>query len=254
MSPLHFEAYGTGGAEILCIHGWACDGGQFASLARMLEDRYRIFCLDLPGHGKTPLGDFQPGFDRFADCVVSFSREHRLENPILLGHSMGGVLAMIAAGDASLKPRAVINLDGALPPSKHTLAGQREIRGWVNEPDFRERLAEALRRAFFLPHERDTHCDSIIRSMRAAPDAVLRFLPEQIDTLDAARILPRVTAPTLYIGAAEPRYDAGIAAAKISNLHLERIANAGHFLHVYAPDRVAALVSDFLGAVLPEAN
>ncbi|HEY8902477.1 MAG TPA: alpha/beta hydrolase [Chthoniobacterales bacterium] len=254
MSPLHFDAYGSRGAEILCIHGWACDGGQFAALARLLEDRHRIFCPDLPGHGKTPLGDFQPGFDRFADCVVSFAREQGLESPILLGHSMGGVLAMIAAGNASLKPRAVINLDGALPPAERTLAGQRVIRGWVDEPGFRERLAEALRQAFFLPQERDRRCDSIIRSMCAAPEAVLRFLPEQIDTLDADRILPRVTAPTLYIGAAEPRYDAGIAAVKISNFRLESIADAGHFLHVYAPDRVAALVGDFLGAVLRGGN
>ena len=102
---------------------------------------------------------------------------------------MGGILSLLTA--ARLRPRAVINLDGGLPATDHALTAHAIIRRWLDETDFRVRLAGTLREAFFLPSERDGRCEEIIRTMCAAPDSVLRFLPEQVGALDPARILSR---------------------------------------------------------------
>lgn len=247
-TKLHFEVSGSGGIPLLCVHGWGCNGGQFAAVAGLLGDRFRIYCPDLPGHGRTPLGDFSPSFDSYAAALADFARGHGLERPVLLGHSMGGVLSLIAAASGRLQPCAVINLDGSLPQSEKMLEGQRAIRGWLDEPDFRDRLAGALRQAFFLPSERDARCDEIIRTMCSAPDAVLRFLPEQVGVLHGEGILPRVAAPVLFVGSAAPRFDPAKAAALIRHLRLEQITHAGHFLHIYAPEEVAHLVKAFVTA------
>ena len=245
---LQFEVSGSGGIPLICVPGWACNAGQFIELAGLLAGKFRVFRLDLPGHGRTPLDGFTPGFDAFAGKITDFVLKHKLERPVLLGHSMGGVLSLMAAASGWLQPRAVINLDGSLPSAKKSLAGLRMIRGWLNDPEFRPRLAKLLRETFFLSFERDTRCEAIIQTMCSAPEAVLRFLPEQADGLHPGKILPRVKAPVLFVGSAVPRFDSETAATMITNFRLERIPNAGHFLHVYAADKVAALIENFLAS------
>lgn len=246
VAELQFEVSGSGHVPLICTHGWACNGDQFIELSRLLDKDFRIFRLDLPGHGRTPLDGFLPGFEHYAGQIVDFSLKHQLERPVLLGHSMGGVLSLMAAASGRLRPRAVINLDGSLPPTEKMLAGQQMIGRWLKEPDFRGRLAGLLREVFFLSFERDARCEAVLKTMCSAPEAVLRFLPEQVGELHPEHILPRVTAPVLFVGSAVPRIDFKMAAAFIPHLRYERISDAGHFLHIYAADRVAALLENFL--------
>ena len=247
---MHFAVSGSGDIPLICIHGWACNGEQFIELSQLLAKDFRIFRPDLPGHGQTPLNGFKPGFERYADMIVDFALQHGLKHPVLLGHSMGGVLSLMAAATSRLGPRAVINLDGSLPATEKTLAGQMQIRRWLDKPDFRRRLAMLLRKAFFLPSERDTRCEAILQTMCSAPLAVLRFLPEQVGDLCPDRILPRVTAPVLYVGSASPRFDAPETSRSLPQFRLERIPNAGHFLHVYAVNQVATVIIQFLMPLL----
>jgi len=247
---LHFEVSGTGEIPLLCIHGWGCNGAQFAELADRQGKSYRIYRPDLPGHGGSPLGDFRPTFANYAAAVCEFSAQHELADPILIGHSMGGALALIAAASGKIHPRAIINLDGSLPAAGHVLTAQATIRGWLDEPDFLDRFSAALSEGFFLPQERDARSVEIIRTMCSAPREVLRFLPEQIDSLDASAILPEITVPTLYIGASRPRFDGERAAAGIGRLRIEQIPDAGHFLHIYAVPQVQSLAEDFLQPIV----
>jgi len=238
------EVSGTGRIPLVCVHGWGCEKGQFDGLARELADEFRIYRFDLPGHGGTPLGDFAPGFDAYTAAMAEFVSSHGLESPVLLGHSMGGVLSLMAA--PLIRPQAIINLDGSMPAASHTLAGQAVLRGWLETPDFRTRLAGALREGFFLPSEQGTKCEEIIRTMCAAPEAVLRFLPEHVGDLEPDRILQAVNAPVMFVGAERPRFDPDRAAALLPQGRFERIPGAGHFLHIYALPRVVELIRDFL--------
>jgi pimeloyl-ACP methyl ester carboxylesterase len=246
---LHFEVSGSGDFPLICTHGWACNGKQFIELSHLLAKDFRIFRPDLPGHGRTPLNGFVPTFEHYANVIVDFALKHQLKCPVLLGHSMGGVLSMIAAASGRIQPRAVINLDGSLPAAEKTLTGQKQIHSWLEEPDFRKRLVDFLRIAFFLPSERDTRCEAILKTMCAAPDAVLHFLPEQVDELHPDRILPRANVPVLYVGSGTPRFDSQKAAALIPHLLFDQIPDAGHFLHVYAANKVSALAMNFLEPV-----
>jgi pimeloyl-ACP methyl ester carboxylesterase len=246
--PIHFDVSGSGDIPLVCIHGWGCRGDQFNELSQRLSKDFRIFRVDLPGHGRTPLGDFLPGFTAYADCLVEFLRLHGLERAVLCGHSIGGVLSLMAAASDRIRPAAIINLDGSLPATEETLTGQRKIRRWLDKPDFRKLLARLLARVFFLPSERDARCEAILRTMCSAPPPVLRFLPEQVDDLRPEQILPLVACPALFVGSSSARFDAEKAAALLPRIRLEHIPNAGHFLHVYAADQVAALLKNFLAA------
>jgi 3-oxoadipate enol-lactonase len=243
-SEWHFEVSGQGNAPLVFVHGWCCHSAQFGRLAEALESGFRIYLPDLPGHGNTPLGDFRPGFEAYADGLAAWIRDVGLDCPILIGHSMGGALALMTA--TRIPVRAVVNLDGSLPAAATTLDAQATLRSWLGLPDFLPRLASAIRAGYFLPQEVDAEAEEVIRGMCSAPEAVLRFLPETIGTLDASRILPDVQIPVMYIGAEHPRFDADQAQALLPQMQLEQICGAGHFLHMRAPELVAELAMDFL--------
>jgi len=240
----HSKVGGTGTIPLVCVHGWCCNSTQFDRLSGLLGMEFRVYQPDLPGHGQTPLGDFAPGFDTYATALADWIAATIPEPVVLVGHSMGGALSLMVAGLVPV--RAVINLDGSLPAKAATLAAQAAIRTWLDEPGFRERLANALREGFFLPSERDAEAEEVIRTMCSAPEAVLRFLPEKIGTLDAPRILSKVSAPLLYVGAENPRFDEEQARQLIPHLGLAQIRNTGHFLHMRAPEHIARLIRSFL--------
>jgi len=61
--PIHFEVSGSGDIPLVCVHGWGCRGDQFNELSQRLYKDFRIFRVDLPGHGRT-----------FADVETSYGK------------------------------------------------------------------------------------------------------------------------------------------------------------------------------------
>jgi len=239
---LRHKISGRGNRPLLCVHGWGCRKEQFDDVAGRVGGHYRVYQLDLPGHGETPLGDFVPTFANFANVVIAFAHEHGLNDAVLLGHSMGGALALMAA--AEMQPRAVVNLDGSFPAAARVLAAQETILGWLSLPDACIRLAKALRETYFLPAERGPQCDEIIREMCAMPESVLRFLPEQIGSLRPEKYLPRIAAPVWYVGAASPRFAPEEARCWVNDFHFVQFPDTGHFLHIFAPEQVAGRLKE----------
>lgn len=240
---LSFEEIGNGQRTLVCVHGWGCHAGQFHDVARLLAPSFRIFLPDLPGHGRTPLGSFVPSFENYANALVCFIDSLHIDPPVLLGHSMGGVLALIAA--ARTEVAAIINLDGAFPAKPAVIDAQNVFRERLKEPGDLSWFGDSLREAFFDPSELGDRAEQIIAGMCSMPEPVLHFLPDQIGTLDAAATLPRVRAHALYVGSARPRFDEAAARLLSPKFSFCEIPGTGHFLQIFAAEAVAELVKKF---------
>src|SRR5205809_6121444 len=112
---LSFVEAGSGGRSLVFIHGWCCNRSHMRGLFRHFAVSYRVLSPDLPGHGDTPLGDVPLTFAGFLRALAQFCTEHDLRDAVLVGHSMGGVLAVHTAGMCPDRIAGVVNLDGALP-------------------------------------------------------------------------------------------------------------------------------------------
>jgi pimeloyl-ACP methyl ester carboxylesterase len=117
---VYFEQAGQG-IPLLCLHTAGADGSQFRHLLNDPEitRNYRVIAFDMPWHGKSlpPAGyhleEYRLTTDLYVDTVLAVCQGLALEQPVVMGCSMGGriVLQLALAHGADL--RAVIGLESA---------------------------------------------------------------------------------------------------------------------------------------------
>jgi pimeloyl-ACP methyl ester carboxylesterase len=218
-------------------------------LADHFASTHRVLSLDLPGHGETPLRDVPLTFAGLASAVAEFCAAHDLEDAILVGHSMGGVVAVHAAGVGPDRIAAVVNLDGALPLRPEALKAYGELFADAREKGFRAAVEPFVRKAYFLPDESGAHVEAMIAGMLSAPSDVAEPLLAQFPKIDAATVLRACRAPLLCIGSSHPRFDTAEVERLRPETWIARTAVSGHFVQVFALPQVVAMVEKFLAAL-----
>jgi esterase len=99
---LAFETIGNGPAVIM-LHGLFASAASWRGVARALSVSRRVFSVDLRNHGRSPRA-MDMSYTTMADDVLQLIERERLDRPALVGHSMGGKVAMALA---LATPRAV---------------------------------------------------------------------------------------------------------------------------------------------------
>lgn len=85
---LHVESFGSGQA-LLMLHGWGMHGGIWGRAAEQLAQHFRVYCVDLPGHGaSSSLTPYN------LDAIVQCLQEQYTEPVALCGWSLGGQVAL----------------------------------------------------------------------------------------------------------------------------------------------------------------
>jgi pimeloyl-ACP methyl ester carboxylesterase len=126
---LRFLEWGRpGGLPVICVHGYTSSAEAFNAMARRLQDRAHIIAMDVRGHGESawsPDGAYQYA-DQAGD-LAAFVDQLGIERFVLIGTSMGGVIAMVYAGQHGGRLRGLVLND--IGPEVE--AGSTRITGMV---------------------------------------------------------------------------------------------------------------------------
>jgi pimeloyl-ACP methyl ester carboxylesterase len=105
----HYLSWGTAYPDrpaVVLLHGITSSAKSWIRVGPALADRYRVYALDMRGHGESPrppTGNY--GLRETADDAVAFIEALALERPVLVGHSWGGATAiLVASGFSSSNP------------------------------------------------------------------------------------------------------------------------------------------------------
>lgn len=105
--PLHFRLIGEG-HPIILHHGIFGSSDNLMTVSRSLADRgYAVYALDARNHGQSPRSD-EFNYSVMASDVEQFLEDHSLQDVTLVGHSMGGKVAMQYAATYSRAKRLVV--------------------------------------------------------------------------------------------------------------------------------------------------
>lgn len=92
---LHYNIYGDG-EPVLILHGLFGSSINWRSFAKALSENYQVITPDLRNHGQTGHADSM-SYQEMAEDIVQLLKDLSLEAPSIIGHSMGGKVAMINA-------------------------------------------------------------------------------------------------------------------------------------------------------------
>jgi esterase len=249
---LNYKLEGDG-ETIVLIHGLFGNLDNLGLLARELKNHYQVVSIDLRNHGLS-FHSSQHSYQLMAQDVVALLQHLSILSPIIIGHSMGGKVAMKMIEQLNSQIRALIVLDMA-PVSYTTRRHDAVFAGLqavlMNKPSSRNQALEILAqhinedsvRLFLsksLMRKEDTFCWRFnVNALVDNYSAILGWDP-----------IAQNHVPTLFIKGGNSEY---ITAEYQSNIQQQFaqakahiIANTGHWLHAEKPNEVLRVINKFL--------
>ena len=96
-SEIHYQVAGNG-KPVMLLHGFAEDGRIWKQMAARLAETYTVIVPDIPGSGQSGmLADEHAGMDGYAEAINAVLLAEKIEKVVIIGHSMGGYIALAFA-------------------------------------------------------------------------------------------------------------------------------------------------------------
>ncbi len=246
---INYLDYDSASVEpMVMLHGGAWCWQEYLSLIPSLSKRWQIYALDLRGNGRSGWVAEQYRLEDFTEDTVAFLRQ--LKAPaVLVGHSIGGVIALMAAARCPERVKALVIEDPALTLEnyKRVIDSSRDIfRLWLSlkkSAQSEEELSLALAERY--------------KDYPGVTSAWILFFagclwqldPTYFNALlydfngftngyDYKQVLAKITCPILFIrgevrlGAVMTDDEISWLKQNFSNVHYAQIKGVGHLLHL----------------------
>ncbi|AFJ01868.1 Putative esterase/lipase ybfF [Methylophaga frappieri] len=250
---LYYQTFGTGGTPLVICHGLFGSSDNWRGIAKQLATYRQVICVDLRNHGRS-FHDSQQSYSLMAEDLRELLRALNLSKIHLLGHSIGGKVAMQFAADFPDMLAKLIVVD--IAPRRYR--------------DTHSDLFKSLLAIDLSQHQQRASVDSALAGM--IPDKATRqFLltnlvlndgrlhwridlenlfchyPALLKGLDLPKHMPLTT---LFIAGAYSDYITEADWQQITDCFSQtkrvKIAEAGHWVHADQPAVFCQTVSDFL--------
>ncbi|MGQ8363830.1 alpha/beta fold hydrolase [Glaciecola sp. 1036] len=238
---------------LVLIHGLFGSLDNLAVIRRHFEDKYSVLSIDLPDHGKSYRSDTF-SFDDYAQSICSLIQSLELTQVYLVGHSLGGKVAMLVAHKIPDIVKRLVVMD--IAPVAYSPRHQNVLNGLNNvkldqisdRKDAQKQLAEYVQdsgtQAFLLKSLYQNESGHWQWRFNVS------LIEKDYDKLSAWTETENLySGPTLFIKGAESDY---ILAEHQDTIMRQlpnasaKIVQAGHWLHAQKPQVINALITNFL--------
>ena len=240
---------GQGGDVVLLVHGYGGDRNSWLFLQEPLAARHRVYALDLPGHGTSSkdVGDGSAG--TLADAVLGVLDAIGAERAHLVGHSLGGAVAVAAAArDPGRISSLTLIAPSGFGPEINTgylrgFAGaqtRRELKPVVGQLFADERLVTRQMVDDLLAYKR---LDGVEAALHTLVDTLLDGDTQRMDAAAAITAIGGSVPVTVVWGSADgliPAAQAESVAGAVRHL----LEGAGHMPHMERPAEVQAAIEE----------
>ena len=252
MMKLFFRELGQGQPFII-LHGLMGSSDNWLTQAKLLADQYHIYMIDQRNHGQSSHSD-EFDYKALANDIKDFIVQHKLQKPIVLGHSMGGKTAMnLAVKRPDLIDELIVVdivpksypvhhdhiLDGLKAIDLNRLSSRTEadqiLSQFISEPDVRQFLLKNLSRNANQGFQWKINLNAIDNHIEEIGEGM-----QYVGTYEK---------PTLFVKGARSNYyaegDEALIKSIFSNAEFAGI-DTGHWVQAEKPEEFSKLVLNYL--------
>lgn len=254
------------GPSLVILHGLYGSHGNWLNIARQLQKYHTVYIPDLRNHGKSPHAPGHTYNEMAEDIYILFGKEN-LQKTVLIGHSMGGKLAMYFADRypeliekliiVDIAPKSYLADKGyqsQIEQHKKIISAMQQLP--MDSISSREEADEVL--SPFIPNNgiRNFLLKNLIRNKSGQYawsinlDAIAQQMPVIFGGVLNNRVQSNYNKSALFIKGEKSSYildtDWNMITQVFPKAQMVQIANAGHWLHVEQTQEFISTVLNFL--------
>jgi pimeloyl-ACP methyl ester carboxylesterase len=246
---LYYERAGSGGRELLFVPGWCCDHSAFQPQFDHFAQTNTVTAIDLRGVGQSDAPDDGYGIRDLADDVAQFCSVVGIDQPVVVGHSLGGMIAVELGARYPALPSALVLVDPGpidpLPDSVKFFASAPDYLAGPGGEDVRHMWVKDM-------GARDEDLARwIVDHMSAVPLPIATAVIRGVSEWNGVGALGVCEAPILLLLKGIDADRDPLRLRKIRpDIEVGVTVGAGHFHQLEVPEQVNAMIERFLALSL----
>ncbi len=250
---------GNGQQALVFMHGFGCDQHVWRNLTPAFRQDYRIVLFDHVGAGDSDLSQYKPQkystLQGYADDLIEIVQELDLVQPIVIGHSVSAMIAVLAAiKEPTLFSRLVLVCpspsflnDGAYPGGFE----RKDIEGLIAAMDDDFLAWSGMITPVIMGNpDRPELAGDLNKSFCRTDPSIARQFARVTFLSDSRPVLPKLAVPALIMQCtSDALAPAGVGEYMLRHMQgstLAVLAATGHCPHLSAPDETIATIKDWL--------
>jgi pimeloyl-ACP methyl ester carboxylesterase len=234
---------GHGEKNLVFLHGWRTDHTSFLPVFEKIKDRYTIYAPDLPGFGKTDEPGCVYDTDAYARFVHEFICRLGITDPVIIGHSNGGRIAIALTRMLDIKKMILIGSTGIKP--------SRSLRYYIKVYGYK-----TIKK--ILPLFGKKGREYLVKYKKSRGSEDYRFVSDRMKAVmsrlvneDLRKYMPYIKTSTLLFWGendrAVPLSDAKIMLGLIKDSGLVTVKGGGHYAYLDDVGLFVRVLDKFVG-------
>jgi len=264
---LHADKFGSGAQVLVLIPGLASGAWVWYDTIARFSPSYTVYVITLPGFDGRPAADEKPVFTTFARDFWAMLAAHKIEKPVVIGHSLGGTLAIALAEEHPDRLSGIVAADGlpvfpmvasASPEQRKAMATQ--MANTIASQSKADELAAQKNYMSTIGTNKPELVESAAALLaKSDPKAIAAWMQEDL-TNDLRSDLGKITIPFLEIMPYDPKQGSPYTQVQTLAFYKSLVAGAPqatvvavipafHFVMLDQPEAFYKAVTQFLSAM-----
>lgn len=232
---IRYEVTGDGDMALVFVHCWMCDRTYWRYQRSHFANTYQVVTLDLGGHGESKAQREVWDPETYADDVVAVANALKLQQMVLVGHSMGGPVAVAAARKLGNRVRGLVAVDTLI--NVEDRASIEAIESYLApfQQDFPAHARKFVSQQLFPPEANAELVKSIADDIAGAPAAIALDSLRGLFAYDLVHTLSETKIPIRSINSDLFPTQIDINRRHIADYDVHVLEGLGHFPHLEQP-------------------
>jgi pimeloyl-ACP methyl ester carboxylesterase len=243
---LTYQDRGSGTHSIILLHGWTCDHSFLRPQLEHLSRSHRVLAPDLRGHGQSDAPQSRYSIAEFANDIHGLCAALSLPPAIVIGHSMGGTIALELAAGYPENVSAICLIDSVVFPPDSLKSQLPDIASQLAGSNYSQVFDQVVESLFIETDDQKRKAE-LLSLMKRTPKhgAIASFRGHLLD-YDFAAAASACKAPTAYLGAVRQLADLTKFRKYCPQLLTGQIFGSGHFAPLEVPEQVNSMLDRYL--------